>query len=106
MSYSSVWISAPAATLAKTSGLIVACLTFASICATTSPPRWMIPRIGGFSFSSVPRLRAAFSRLRRPARPFFERRRVSLVARVNIDLVDLDFARQDHGRRFGREPLA
>jgi hypothetical protein len=28
------------------------------------------------------------------------------VARVDIDLIDLDLARQDDGRRFGRKPLA
>ena len=38
----------------------------------TSPDRWMIPRIGGFSFSRVPRPRAALSRFRRPSR-FFRR---------------------------------
>src|SRR3954471_23977305 len=37
---------------------------------TTSPPRWSRPRIGGFSFSSVPRPGAALSRRRRPGRPF------------------------------------
>jgi len=78
----------------------------ASIFTATSPPRWMIPRTGGFSFSSVPRPRAAFSLLRRPARRFFDGGGVSLVARVDVDLVDLDLARQHDGRGLGREPLA
>jgi hypothetical protein len=78
----------------------------ASIFTATSPPRWMIPRTGGFSFSSVPRPRAAFSLLRRPARRFFDGGGVSLVARVDVDLVDLDLARQHDGRNLGREPLA
>ena len=40
-------------------GPIVTCLTLANIRITTWPPRWIIPKIGGFSFASVPR----------PARP-------------------------------------
>jgi hypothetical protein len=43
-----------------------------SMWSTTSPPRWI--RIGGFSFSRVPRPRSPFSRRLRPSRPFFERR--------------------------------
>ena len=66
----------------------------------------MIPRTGGFSFSSVPRPRAAFNLLRRPARPFFDGGGVFLVARVDVDLVGLDVPRQHDGWRFGSEPLA
>src|SRR5215210_2952648 len=36
-------------------GLIVACRTLGSICNTACPPRWISPRIGGLSFSCVPR---------------------------------------------------
>ena len=42
-----------------------------SICTTTSPPRWIIPKMGGFSFANVPRPGLAFKRLERPSRPFF-----------------------------------
>jgi hypothetical protein len=35
-------------------GLMVTCCTLASIAITTSPPRWIIPKIGGFSFLWVP----------------------------------------------------
>src|SRR5208337_1903286 len=52
-------------------GAIVFCCTFGSIVMTTSPLRCIIPKIGGFSFSSVPRPRSPFSRRRRPGRPFF-----------------------------------
>src|SRR3954469_11106871 len=52
-------------------GLIVFCFTLGSIRRTTCPSRWIKPRIGGFSFSSVPRPQAPFRRRRRPARPFF-----------------------------------
>src|SRR5512135_1718498 len=38
---------------------------------TISPPRCNIPKIGGFSWASVPRPRSPFRRRRRPARPFF-----------------------------------
>ena len=48
---------------------------------TTSPPRWIIPKIGGFSFASVPRPGAPFSRRRRPGRPFFRRPRDGPCAR-------------------------
>src|SRR5262245_16453231 len=36
---------------------------------TTSPPRWIIPKIGGFSVARVPRPRFPLKRLRRPRRP-------------------------------------
>src|SRR5262250_2147230 len=71
MSYSSVYTHVPGAIVAWISGLIVRCWTFSSIRMTTSPPRWIIPKIGGFSVASVPRPRLPLSRLRRPHRPFF-----------------------------------
>ena len=51
-------------------GAIVFCFTSASIRITTSPVRWIIPKTGGFSFASVPRPGAPFSRRRRPGRRF------------------------------------
>src|SRR3954467_15751594 len=48
-------------------GWRVACWTLASIRITTWPPRSIMPKIGGFSFSRVPR--PPFSLLRRPSRP-------------------------------------
>src|SRR3954469_3014704 len=79
-------------------GLIVFCFTLGSIRRTTWPSRWIKPRIGGFSFSSVPRPQVPLSRRRRPARPFLDGRRVALVSRDDIDLVGLDGAFQ---RRLG-----
>src|SRR3954452_23782821 len=58
----------------------------------TSPPRWISPRIGGFSFSRVPRPRSPFSRRLRPSRLFLNGGRVALVARHHVDLVDLHLA--------------
>src|SRR3954468_22582811 len=60
MSYSSVWIRVPLAMVFSMMGWIVACWTLASIWRTTSPPRWIRPKIGGFSFSRVPRPGAPF----------------------------------------------
>src|SRR3954454_6216068 len=54
MSSSSVWIRVPLATAALMIGWIVVCCTLASMRSTTCPPRWIRPRIGGLSFSSVP----------------------------------------------------
>src|SRR4051794_13936234 len=48
-------------------GWMVACWTFASIRITTWPPRSIMPKIGCFSFSWVPRL--PFNLLRRLCRP-------------------------------------
>ena len=48
--------------------------------------------MGGFSFSKVPRPGAPLRRRRRPGRPFLGGRRIALVARHHIDLVDLDHA--------------
>src|SRR5215470_9429088 len=70
MSYSSVYTHAPGVIVAWISGLIVTCWTLSSIRITTSPPRCIIPKIGGFSVASVPRPRLPLSRLRRPRRPF------------------------------------
>ena len=81
MSYSSVWMRVPLATAASMIGWIVFCWTLASICSTTCPPRWIRPRIGGLSFSSVPRPGAPASRRRRPRRPFLRPRPVGPCAR-------------------------
>src|SRR3954451_6958444 len=69
------------ATTASMIGWIVFCWTLASICSTTCPPRWISPRIGGLSFSSVPRPGAPASRRRRPRRPFLRLRPVGPCAR-------------------------
>ena len=50
-------------------GWMVACRTLASIRMTTWPPRSIMPKIGGFSFSKVPRPRPPFNLLRRLCRP-------------------------------------
>src|SRR3954447_12899553 len=77
-------------------GLIVFCFTLGSIRRTTCPSRWIKPRIGGFSFSSVPRLLSGVG----AARPdlFLNGRRVALVTGDNVDFVGLDRAVQ---RRLG-----
>ena len=77
---------------------MVACWTLSSIRTTTAPPRWIIPKMGGFSVSRVPRPRAPFSRRRRPRRPFFHRFRASFMAGHDIDLVAFHVSRQN---RFG-----
>jgi hypothetical protein len=69
MPYSSVWTFEPLATVFSMIGWMVACWTLASIRITTWPPRSIMPKIGGFSFSRVPRPRPPFNLLRRPSRP-------------------------------------
>src|SRR5215213_9555959 len=74
-------MSAPLATVASMIGLIVVCCTLASMCRTTWPPRWIRPRMGGLSFSGVPRPGAPASLRRRPSRPFWPRPRAGPCAR-------------------------
>src|SRR2546428_5050437 len=82
MSYASVYIQVPGAMVALISGLIVRCWTLSSVRITPSPPRWIIPKIGGFSVASVPRPRFPLSRLRRPCRPFFRPHRAFPCAQL------------------------
>src|SRR5215510_9229064 len=100
MSYSSVITIAPGAIVSVMSGLIVCCLTSDNILMTTWPPRWIIPRTRGFSFSSVPRPRSPFRRRRRPGRPFFDCFGMAFVSGDNVDLIAFDRAFQ---LRFGLE---
>src|SRR3954452_1684761 len=86
MSYSSVLISVPGATAWVIIGLIVACCTLGSMCRITGPPRWISPRTGGFSFSSVPRPGAPGSLRHRPERPFLPPRPVGPCARPRCRL--------------------
>ena len=65
-----------------------------------------MPRIGGFSFSSVPRPGAPFNLLRRPCGLFFDGGGIALLTGDDINLVDLDLARQDDRRSFGGQPFA
>src|SRR5215212_6867059 len=81
MPYSSVWTRVPRATTAVMTGSIVLCCTFASMRRTTGPPRWITPRIGGLSFSDVPRPGMPLSLRRRPDRPLWPRPRVGPCAR-------------------------
>src|SRR5689334_18503742 len=101
MSYSSVWISVPGTTARVMIGLMVACCTLGSMCRITASPRWIRPRTGGFSFSSVPRPGAPASLRHRPGRPFLLLQPVGPYARPqsghNIDLIDLSGAFQLHG---------
>src|SRR5215510_8371447 len=50
-------------------GSMVFCFTLASRLITTCPPRCIIPKTGGLSFSMVPRPLLPWSRRRRPCRP-------------------------------------
>src|SRR5215207_9486576 len=81
MPYSSVWMRAPFAIVASMIGSIVIGCTLASMCRTTGPPRWIRPRMGGLSFSRVPRPGAPASLRRRPSRPFWPRPRAGPCAR-------------------------
>src|SRR6266571_233588 len=49
-------------------GSIVFCFTLANRWITTCPPRSIIPKTGGFSFSNVPRPALPLRRRRRPFR--------------------------------------
>src|SRR3712207_6013092 len=106
MSYSSVWMRAPLATAVSMIGRIVFCCTLASMRMTTCPPRWIRPRIGGLSFSSVPRPGAPASLRRLRAAPFRDSSWLALVASDHIDFVDLDLALQPRSRDFGDQAAA
>src|SRR3954447_21068582 len=106
MSYSSVWISVPGATACVMIGLMVACRTLGNICRITAPPRWIRPRAGGFSFSSVPRPGAPGSLRRRPGRPFFDLAWLALMPGDTINLIDLGSAFPLRGRRPSEQTLA
>jgi len=56
----------------------------------TWPPRWIMPKIGGFSFASVPRPRAPLRRLRRPLRRFFYAGWLPFVPRNDVNFIALD----------------
>src|SRR4051812_26674852 len=75
MPYSSGGVRAPLATVAAVIGWIAVRCTVATLCKTTGPPRWIRPRMGGLSFSSVPRPGAPASLRRRPSGPFWPRPR-------------------------------
>src|SRR3954451_22645191 len=106
MSYSSVWISVPGATAWVIIGLIVACCTLGSICRITGPPRWISPRTGGFSCSSVPRPGAPESLRRRPGRPFYHLSRLALVPSHDVDFIDPSGALQLRDGSACHQPLA
>ena len=59
---------------------------------TTSPVRCIMPKIGGFSVSSVPRPRSPFSRRRRRAVPFFNLLGMALMSCYYIDFVAFHLA--------------
>src|SRR5215213_6204001 len=64
-----------------------------------------MPKIGGFSFSRVPRPGAPFNRRRRPSRPFFYGLGMALMSRYDIDFVTFDLAREGHGGPAIDDPL-
>src|SRR5215213_4283156 len=94
MLYSSVWTRVPGATAASMIGWIVTCCTLASMRRITCPPRWIRPRMGGLSFSRVPRPGAPDSLRPRPSRPFGHFSRLALVPGYHVNLVDLHLAFQ------------
>lgn len=131
MPYSFVSTRVPWATVPMVTGLIVVCCRLAIIRGTTSPPRWIRPRMGGLSFASVPRYRSPFQRLRhwnlgqlRPvhlsacdgvrAAPFGDSRRLTLVAGRDVNFVDpagcsriwLHLALQSRRRHRSGQPAA
>ena len=123
MLYSSVGTRVPSATAALMIGLIVACCTLASMRSATWPPRWISPRVGSLSFSSVPRPPLPFQRLRhwnlgqlRPARlpacgtvraaPLCHSRRLALVPSHDVNFVAFHLALQFHRRRSGGQAAA
>src|ERR687897_693291 len=83
---------------------MVACWTLASIRITTWPPRSILPKIGGFSFSRVPRPRLPFNRLRRPFGP--HRLGIALVPGDDVELVEPDVAAQDDVGRLRHDAVA
>ena len=82
------------------------CLTSASIRIMISPVRWIMPKIGGFSLTSVPRPRASFRRRRRPARSFLDGLGIPLMSSHYIKFVALDLAFEGDGRGVIDDPLA
>src|SRR5215467_12261012 len=68
MLYSSVKISVPGMMVSLIKGSMVFCLTLAIRLITTCPPRCIMPKTGGLSFSKVPRPALPWSRRRRPVR--------------------------------------
>src|SRR5512143_2147843 len=106
MSYSSVYTCVPGPIVARSNGSIVLCWMFSSMPMTTSPPRWSIPRIGGFSFSKVPRPGTPLSRRRRPLRPLFDGLGLALVAGHDRHFAALDLSGQARLRRAGHDACA
>src|ERR671910_847105 len=70
-------------------GSIVFCFTLASSLMTTCPPRWIIPKTGGLSFSNVPRPLLPLRRRRRPLRPLLHHFRLSFMASDHIGFIAL-----------------
>src|SRR3954453_21734996 len=105
MLYSSVKTLEPLATVFSMIGWMVACWT--SIRITTWPPRSIMPKIGGLSFSRVPRPRLPLQSVA-PALPSLGPHRlgIALVSGDNVELVELDVAAQDDVRRLRHDAVA
>nr|WP_245536707.1 hypothetical protein [Thiothrix nivea] len=91
----------PAATVSTINGLIVVCFTFASIRITTSPERWIMPKMGGLSFSSVPTPRRTFQGAAATFTPSIrDGFGVSLVSSLDINLIKFNIPKQVYWRFF------
>ena len=88
------------------SGLIVTCWTFSNLPMTTSPPRSIMPKIGGFSVARLPRPRLPLSRHRRPERPFLQPHRAAFVPGHDVDLIAFHLTAQGGGGFLSHEALA
>src|SRR3954464_39068 len=106
MSYWSVWMRAPLATAASMTGWIVFCCTLASMRMTTCPPRWIKPRLVACPSPACrgPALPPVCDGVQ--AAPFCNCRRLALVPGHDVDLVDLDLARQLHRGSLGGQAAA
>lgn len=83
------------------------CRTFSSMRITTAPPRWTMPRIGGFSLPSVPRPRAPAPLSGTGAglsAPYFHRCRMPLVTGHDVHFITFHFSRQDRFRLAADDP--
>src|SRR5580658_4701792 len=98
MPYSSVLTRLPGRIVFLISGSMVVCLTSSTMWMTTSPPRSIIPKTGGFPSRACHAQVPPSGVYAGAAGLFFDGLRVPLVPCDDVDLVALDVAAQLHGR--------